>query len=63
LTIEIVDNDWRKDTLPKEDIQLPVEMLPDPENNEDGVTFSLNQEEKWLDLGRLTDDQLNSSNL
>jgi anaphase-promoting complex subunit 13 len=63
LTIEIVDNDWRKDKLPNEDIQLPVEMLPDPENNEDGVAFSLNQEEKWMDLGRLTDDQLNSSNL
>jgi anaphase-promoting complex subunit 13 len=62
MIIEIVDNDWRKDKLPNEDIQVPVSMLPDPENNEDGVSFSLNQEEKWSDL-RLTDDQLNNSNL
>ena len=43
LTIEIVDNEWRKDKLPNEDIQVSPELLPDPENNEDGTSFSLNQ--------------------
>jgi anaphase-promoting complex subunit 13 len=32
--IDIVDNDWRNDKLPNEDIQLPLEKLPDPEENE-----------------------------
>lgn len=32
--IDIVDNDWRNDKLPNEDIQLPMNKLPDPEENE-----------------------------
>lgn len=31
--IDLVDNDWRNDKLPDEDIQLPVDKLPDPEND------------------------------
>ena len=32
--IDIVDNDWRNEKLPNEDIQLPLDKLPDPEDNE-----------------------------
>lgn len=32
--IDIVDNDWRNDKLPNEDIQLPLDKLPDPEDSE-----------------------------
>lgn len=32
--IDIVDNEWRNDKLPFEDIQLPLDKLPDPEDSE-----------------------------
>lgn len=32
--IDIVNNDWRNDKLPNEDIQLPLDKLPDPEESE-----------------------------
>lgn len=32
--IDIVDNEWRNDKLPNEDIQLPQDKLPDPEDSE-----------------------------
>lgn len=32
--IDIVDNEWRNDKLPNEDIQLPLDKLPDPEDSE-----------------------------
>jgi Apc13p protein len=32
--IDIVNNDWRNDKLPDEDIQLPLDKLPDPEDTE-----------------------------
>lgn len=41
--IDIVDNEWRADKLPDEDIQVPLDRLPDPESNEEGASFSLNQ--------------------
>lgn len=32
--IDLVDNEWRNEKLPNEDIQLPLNKLPDPEENE-----------------------------
>lgn len=32
--IDLVDNEWRNEKLPNEDIQLPMNKLPDPEENE-----------------------------
>lgn len=32
--IDIVDNEWRNEKLPFEDIQLPLDKLPDPEDSE-----------------------------
>ncbi len=32
--IDIIDNDWRNDKLPNEDILLPLDKLPDPEDSE-----------------------------
>ena len=64
--IDIVDNDWRNEKLPNEDIQLPLDKLPDPEDNENQtmkevVSLIINnltafnvfflQEDKWqIDL-------------
>lgn len=31
---DLVDNDWRNDKLPNEDIMLPLDKLPDPEDSE-----------------------------
>lgn len=32
--IDLVDNEWRNEKLPFDDIQLPMNKLPDPEENE-----------------------------
>lgn len=32
--IDLVDNEWRNEKLPNEDIVLPLNKLPDPEENE-----------------------------
>lgn len=37
--IDIIDNDWRNDKLPNEDIQLPLNKLPDPEENENQTSL------------------------
>lgn len=37
--IDIVDNDWRNEKLPNEDIQLPMNKLPDPEENENQTSL------------------------
>jgi hypothetical protein len=47
---------------------VPLDKLPDPENNEESTSFSLNQEDKWLDLDlavmtRHTEEQFNNSNI
>lgn len=37
--IDLVDNDWKNDVLPNEDIQLPLDKLPDPEENENQTSL------------------------
>ena len=32
--IDLIDSEWRNDKLPNEDILLPLEKLPDPEDAE-----------------------------
>ena len=58
---EIVDDEWRKDKLPEDDIAVPFGELPDPEadNGTGGSTGSgcnggeslREQENKWTELG------------
>ncbi|CAH1262177.1 anaphase-promoting complex subunit 13-like [Branchiostoma lanceolatum] len=51
--LDIVDQDWRDDQLPMDDIDVPQMELPDPEQEQDngGPTESLKeQEQKWTDL-------------
>ena len=31
---DLVDNEWRNEKLPNEDIMLPLDKLPDPEDSE-----------------------------
>ncbi|KAF3326072.1 hypothetical protein FCM35_KLT09152 [Carex littledalei] len=52
LLIDIVDEDWMRDTLPLDDLPLPSAMAPKTDDNEE----SSNQETKpvewdtWCDL-------------
>lgn len=49
--IDIVDNAWREEKLPKEQIDVPANELPDPEaDNGDSHMTVKEQEQKWLDL-------------
>lgn len=48
---DLVDDDWRKDELPDEDVAVPIAELPDPEadNGANGESMR-EQENKWTDL-------------
>ena len=51
--IDVVDEQWRKDQLPNNNILIPEKELP-PSDDTDAVNFSetlKEQEEKWTDLG------------
>ncbi|XP_037092957.1 anaphase-promoting complex subunit 13-like [Pollicipes pollicipes] len=49
--IDIVDEAWRRDTLPEEEIAVPLYELPDPEPDNSGAVESLRQQEhSWTDL-------------
>ena len=49
--LDIVDDAWKKDKLPEEDIAVPLSELPDPEadNGNNGESIR-EQENKWTDL-------------
>ncbi|CAB3990747.1 Hypothetical predicted protein [Paramuricea clavata] len=51
--IDIVDDQWRKDQLPFDDILIPERELP-PSDDTDNIDISetmREQDEKWMDLG------------
>lgn len=48
--MDIVDDEWRLEKLPLDDIKVPAQELPDPEAD-NGNTDSLRQQEmKWTDM-------------
>merc|ERR1712038_1720517 len=50
--LEIVDDTWKKEKLPEEDIAVPIAELPDPEADNGAQGESMKeQESKWTDLG------------
>ncbi|KAK6168519.1 hypothetical protein SNE40_021032 [Patella caerulea] len=50
--MDVIDEEWRKDTLPVEDILVPVMELPEAEpDNGPSLETRLEQEQKWTDLG------------
>ncbi|VDI11740.1 anaphase-promoting complex subunit 13-like [Mytilus galloprovincialis] len=50
--MDLVDEEWRKDKLPMEDINVPQMELPElePDNGPTNETLT-EQEQKWTDLG------------
>ncbi|XP_030387601.1 anaphase-promoting complex subunit 13 [Scaptodrosophila lebanonensis] len=51
LLLDIVDNAWRMEVLPFDQILVPIEKLPDPEADGGDSHLTLSeQEQKWSDL-------------
>ncbi|XP_017148878.2 anaphase-promoting complex subunit 13 [Drosophila miranda] len=51
LLLDIVDNAWRMEVLPFDQILVPLEKLPDPEADGGDSHLTLSeQEQKWTDL-------------
>lgn len=49
--LEIVDDEWRKEKLPEDDVAVPYCELPDPEADNGNLGESLReQENKWTEL-------------
>ncbi|XP_037944675.1 anaphase-promoting complex subunit 13-like [Teleopsis dalmanni] len=49
--LDIVDNKWREEELPFDQIIVPAEKLPDPEADGGDSHLTLSeQEQKWTDL-------------
>ncbi|KAI8119643.1 anaphase-promoting complex subunit 13 [Lucilia cuprina] len=49
--LDIVDNRWREEELPFDQILVPADKLPDPEADGGDSHLTLSeQEQKWTDL-------------
>lgn len=49
--IELIDDAWRYDKLPDDDIDVPLHELADPEADSGDVHLTLKeQEQKWSDI-------------
>ncbi|KAI8798946.1 Anaphase-promoting complex subunit 13 [Biomphalaria glabrata] len=49
--MDMIDEKWRSDELPMEDIRVPIAARPEPEQDNGPSAESLQeQEQKWLDL-------------
>lgn len=49
--VDIVDDAWREDVLPNDDILVPADELPDPEADTGDAHLTLReQEQKWTDI-------------
>ncbi|KAK3784703.1 hypothetical protein RRG08_032158 [Elysia crispata] len=49
--MDMIDEKWRSDELPKEDIMVPLKDRPEPEQDNGPSAESLHeQEQKWADL-------------
>ncbi|XP_055916619.1 anaphase-promoting complex subunit 13 [Eupeodes corollae] len=49
--LDIVDNKWREETLPFDQILVPTDKLPDPEADGTDSHLTLSeQEQRWTDL-------------
>lgn len=58
--LDLVDDAWREEVLPNDDILVPMNELPDPEADTGDVHLTLKeQEQKWADiaLGILSEQQ------
>jgi len=61
--LDIVDDAWREDKLPFDDITVPLEELPDPDADNGDTHMTVKEaESKWNDLSlALMSEQQQSS--
>lgn len=53
--IDIIDNEWRLEELPFDQITVPSDKLPDPESDTADSHLTLKeQEQRWTDLALST---------
>lgn len=49
--VDLIDDEWRNDKLPTEDIEVPAHELADPEaDTADSHTSLKEQEQRWSDV-------------
>lgn len=53
--VDLIDDTWRADKLPEDDINVPSHELPDPEADTGDIHLTLKeQEQKWTDIALTT---------
>ncbi|XP_012270578.1 anaphase-promoting complex subunit 13 [Orussus abietinus] len=61
--LDLIDEAWRKERLPIDEILVPISELPDPESDNGDSHMTLKElEQKWnnLALGTLSENHLHS---
>ncbi|KAK6467979.1 anaphase-promoting complex subunit 13-like [Huso huso] len=49
--LDLIDDAWKEDRLPYEEVTIPLNELPEPEQDSGGSTESVKEQEmKWSDL-------------
>ncbi|XP_050296743.1 anaphase-promoting complex subunit 13 isoform X2 [Anthonomus grandis grandis] len=49
--VDLIDDEWRADSLPEDDIEVPLYELSDPEADSTDSHLTLKeQEQKWTDI-------------
>ncbi|PIK43524.1 putative anaphase-promoting complex subunit 13-like, partial [Apostichopus japonicus] len=48
--LDIVDDEWRKDKLPNDDIEVPIEDVPDLDSGNDEKVSLKEEEKRWTDV-------------
>lgn len=49
--VDLIDDKWRSDKLPEDDINVPTYELSDPEADSGDINLTLKeQEQKWSDI-------------
>jgi hypothetical protein len=43
----LIDAAWRSETLPKDDLEISPELLPDPEQDDDHKECTVDLEKRW----------------
>lgn len=49
--LDLIDKEWIDDTLPEEDVEVPIEELPETEQDNGSTNETMKEQEmKWNDI-------------
>ncbi|XP_039249090.2 anaphase-promoting complex subunit 13-like [Styela clava] len=49
--LDLIDDEWREDTLPEEDVEVPLEELPELEQDNGNTHETMKEQDmKWNDI-------------